>query len=149
VYDSLGGIMACDMCGANEKLYRARVEGTMLTVCVNCAKHGTIIEEIKQKKAPLPQVEEPEELIVSDYAKLIRDARGNEKQETFAKRINEKESLLKHWETGKAEPTLAQAKKLGKTLGIDLIETASNEYTPTKHTEGEALTIGDLLKGRK
>tara|TARA_Y100000310_G_C20416127_1_gene684408 strand:- start:309 stop:737 length:429 start_codon:yes stop_codon:yes gene_type:complete len=142
-------MMACDMCGVNEKLFRARVEGTMLTVCSNCAKHGTIIEEIKQKRAPLPQVEEPEELLVADYAKRIRDARGNEKQEDFAKKINEKESLLKHWETGKAEPTLAQARKLEKSLSISLIETDSTEYTPTQHEEGKALTIGDILKVRK
>jgi len=147
------------MCGKEtEDLYNAIIEGTNLKVCERCAKHGKIIKKIKPFVLPkkikrIAQPKEPEmeivEAVVDDYAKKIRDARSKSgmTQKEFAKKINEKESLLHKIETGAFKPSLPTAKKLQKILRIKLVEEREEEEIEMpKEKKGGALTIGDILK---
>jgi ribosome-binding protein aMBF1 (putative translation factor) len=72
----------CDLCGKGmEKLLRAEVEGTELTVCEGCGKYGVVLREaVEEKKSiVLPKkkviVEETEERIVPGFAEKIKRAR--------------------------------------------------------------------------
>ena len=62
--------------------------------------------------------------IVSDYALRIRNARTQNKlnQDQFAQKLNEKPSLLRRIEAGKAEPDIKLAKKIEKVYDIKLIK---------------------------
>jgi|TARA_Y100000310_G_scaffold271804_1_gene286449 putative transcription factor len=147
--------MKCDMCGSEGKLYKATIEDARLNVCHECSKFGKVtgivpqISDNKPKKVASEELEvEVMEMVVSDYAEKIRGKRGHLglKQEEFAKKINEKESLLQKIESGRFEPSIALAKKIGNFLRINLVE----EYKEThgKHAKSKtgSFTIGDFIK---
>ncbi|MCK4589189.1 MAG: TIGR00270 family protein [Nanoarchaeota archaeon] len=148
----------CEMCGQETELVNAEIEGIEMTVCQNCARFGQVKDIPKEKIATLkktnqkPMRSEPHlevtESIIPDYPKKIREAREQLglKQEDFAKKINEKESLLHKMETGSFKPSLSLARKLEKLLGIKLIQQIEEEKFTTAKTSSEGLTIGDLIK---
>ncbi len=156
--------MYCEMCGKDEKLFLSEVEGVKLKVCKNCAGFGKTIRPIapklpkKKEKAREKRVKskEKEEIeiikdVTADYPKIIRKAREklNLKQEEFARKINEKESIVHKIESGKFKPSIKLAQKLEKLLNIKLIEESIDEETPISQGSGEAMTIGDLLQAKK
>ncbi len=148
----------CEICGQETELVQAGIEGMDMSVCSNCAKFGKIKERPKvkpetvQKVSRRPVSREPHleetETIVSDYAQKIRKARERLglKQEEFAKKINEKESLLHKMETGSFEPSLPLARKLERLLNIKLVEKIEEKRVITPKTPAEGLTIGDMIK---
>lgn len=152
--------MNCEMCGKEAELYTANIEGTHLKVCKKCAGHGRILEKPKSQTAPRrikkpAKKEEPEEkelteAVTEDYAKKIRDARTKLEmtQKEFAKKINEKESLLHKMETGSFKPPIPLAKKLEKILNIKLVEQREEEKVvmPKQKKSSGPLTIGDMIK---
>jgi len=155
--------MQCDLCGTEGELFLAEVEGTRLNVCKRCSDFGKIIRRVKseievkkEKEADVKKIkkilfQEPEinETIVVDYAKRIKDAREKLglKQEDFAKKVNEKESLVHHIETGKFEPSIGLARKLEKFLKIKLVEEYKEEKEPlSAKTKSDDYTIGDVIK---
>ena len=150
--------MNCEMCGKETELYKAVIEGTPLQVCEKCANHGKILKEIRtaepkkirKKKVVAEQIEtETTEGVVDNYAKIIRIARTKTgmTQKEFARKINEKESLLHKLETGNFKPSIPLEKKLEKILHIKLIEEREEEKVSVpKAGKSEALTIGDLMK---
>lgn len=143
--------MQCELCGAEGPLYKVKIEGSIMNVCGKCRKFGTPVRTYK-KIISEKKIEKPEiiEAIVSDYAKLIRNARENHnmKQEEFAMKINEKDSIIHKVETGHFKPSLKLAKKIEKFLGIKLIEIVNeSENQLTSHKEEKnAFTIGDFIK---
>lgn len=152
--------MNCDICGRDALLYTVLVEGSELKVCEKCSAAGRIIKrpEIVIPKKPnktesvraAQAVKEIVETIVEDYGARIRQARDKTglTQKEFAKKINEKESILHKLETGSFEPPMLLAKKLEKTLHIVLIEQTEQEkeQAPAKKEKSDGLTIGDMLK---
>ncbi len=126
--------MQCDLCGSTKNLVRAKIEGTELIVCQECAKFGTVLGPIKTKpekpkqepvKQPTkPSIEEEILIINPDYPAIIKKAREKLglKQSEFAKLIKEKESVVHKLETGELEPSIKLAKKLEHVLKIKLIE---------------------------
>ncbi|MEM4263660.1 MAG: multiprotein bridging factor aMBF1 [Candidatus Woesearchaeota archaeon] len=153
--------MNCDICGRDAPLYTILVEGSELKVCERCSSTGKIIKKpeialpIKKsnKQEPIKKaktVKELVETIVEDYATRIRKAREKTgmTQKEFAKKINEKESIVHKLETGSFEPPVALAKKLEKLLKIKLIEQTEQEkeIVQEKKEKSEGLTIGDILK---
>lgn len=156
--------MACDMCGKeveNSKLFYAKVEGTMLRICDGCTKFGKIVKRVEEERVQVKQQarfipkseEEIEDMIVEDYAQLIKLAREKKgiKQEDFAKQINEKESLIHKIETGHMEPNIKLANKIEQFLGIHLVEEVQlqNHRDHTKKENLNNFTIGDIIKTRK
>ncbi|MHA2123498.1 MAG: multiprotein bridging factor aMBF1 [Promethearchaeota archaeon] len=132
----------CPVCGGIiwGKGQKVLLEGAKITVCDNCAQHGTKItrpttvyraKKVYQKRPQsttrkhIVKPERIEELeIVSDYAKKIRNARNNRglNQDQFAQKLNEKPSLLRRIEAGKVEPTIKLSKKIEKIYDIKLLK---------------------------
>lgn len=145
------------MCGKEAELVQAIVEGTMLSVCSNCAKYGNVIEvrkpEIKkERKAIVKEELEIIEIVVKDYAEKIKKAREAKEltQEKLAKAIAEKESVIQNLESAQLRPSLKLARKLEQFLHVKLIDTHKEEASKKKFDlKDKSLTIGDLLKIKK
>ena len=146
------------MCGQETNLINAEIEGIDMSVCHKCARFGKV-KEVSRDKAQIlkrfsqkPFRSEPHlefnERIIPDYPQKIREARERLglNQEDFAKKINEKESILHKMETGSFKPSLSLARKLEKILGIQLIQEIEEEKVSTTKIASEGFTIGDLIK---
>ncbi|HLC96584.1 MAG TPA: multiprotein bridging factor aMBF1 [Candidatus Nanoarchaeia archaeon] len=148
----------CEMCGSEGKMFKAEIEGSFLTVCSNCAGFGKIISEVKQQversDKPEPakfKQKEQMSIVVEDFADRIRKKREalNLTQEEFAQKVNEKVSVIHHIETGKLTPNLDLAQKLGKFLGISLVEEHEEAHEGHKAHDPGSYTIGDFIKIKK
>ena len=146
---------SCELCGRKTELIDAIVEGSMLSVCKNCAKFGNVIEIQKPRLTERPTErmildlqEENEEYIVDDYAQKIKSARErlNLKQEQLALRIAERESVIHKIESGNMIPTIHLARKLGKFLNIELINPYKEPEKAKMDLKDKEITIGDLIK---
>lgn len=147
------------MCGAKTKLFRTVIEGTEMNVCRDCSKFGKVIGELKEKETPkkserakrdAPDVEILH-VIVEDYAQKIKNAREKLglKQKEFAKKLNEKVSLIHKIETGSFEPNISLARKLEKFLNIDLLEQYEEAHKKGVQSKSDELTIGDFIRIKK
>ncbi len=144
---------ACELCGKDTQLFVAIVEGSKLNVCSNCGRFGKVLRKppvVVQKKASEAKIV-PVEVVVTDYALLIRTAREKSglTQKDFAGSLNEKESIIQKIENGLFVPPIAMARKLEKLLKIKLVEVEQEgEVSKEKRASGP-LTIGDLLNVKK
>ena len=158
-----GDNMPCEMCGKEGNVLKADIEGAVLVVCNECAKFGKIISRvrapIKNKKSESQpakkQVQtvkrELLQLIVEDYAKVIKEAREKLglKQQDLARKIAEKESLIQNIETEKFVPGMDLARKFERFLKIKLIEQHEESHQQKFKAKSAALTIGDMLSLKK
>ena len=96
----------------------------------------------------LQEKEEKIELLVEGCADLIKKKRESMgiSQKDFAIKINEKESMIHKIETGIFRPSISLAKKLGKFLGIKLIEEHQETHEKFKKPKEEGFTLGDFIK---
>ena len=162
--------MRCEVCGQKIRTdpTRALIEGAILTVCVECSKHGKKItdEEFNRKSGPLKKtpvsysikpikkrkieakIEITQEL-VSDYALKIKQAREklNLTHEDLGKKINVKTSVLSKLETGKISPNNKLVSKLERGLKLKLLIPISKDDTPSvfSKSSNSVLTMGDLI----
>ncbi len=151
------------MCGKPaEDLARALIERVELEVCMDCSKFGKVIAQVRRpsareqgrqwiKKHAQQPKEEKIELIVEDYAELIKKKRESLglSQKDFAVKINEKESLVHKIETGAFEPPIALAKKLEKILHVKLIEGHDEKFVNSRSEKGAGFTLGDFIRLKK
>jgi|TARA_B100001964_G_C13709435_1_gene369623 putative transcription factor len=145
------------MCGKEAELFITEVEGTELQVCKDCSGFGSVKRKISTKPAferkILPKQVKPEiiEVINPEYASMVKKKRESLSisQENFAKKINEKVSLIHHIETGKTEPSIALAKKLERFLNISLVKQDEQIPVHIEKSSSEAMTIGDMIKVKK
>ena len=149
------------MCGSESRLYKTLIEGTELNVCKECASFGKILAPVKievseKKKAKIIKIQQgPEnevmQVIIKNYGEKIRKAREalGLKQEDFAKKISEKESLIHKIETNNFEPNIDLARKLERFLKIRLIEQYEETYDKSPKAKGDSFTIGDFIKIKK
>lgn len=146
----------CDLCGrTTDDLVKSVIEGVPLDACKDCAKFGKVISQPirpgakeQARRFQNSQKEEKSEMIVEDYAELVkkkREAMGFT-QKDFASRLNEKETMIHKIETGSFMPPLPLAKKLEKVLGIKLIEEYSENQELIKPAKREGFTLGDFIK---
>jgi putative transcription factor len=152
------------MCGSENHLFKARIEGSLLNVCQKCAKFGKVLASVQdpkliakvqkkqqtlQKTAPISEKEITESL-VENWNDLIKKKREslNLTQEEFAKKINEKESIIHKIETGSFEPNISLARKLEKFLKIKLVEQGTAQEEVPGATKSEEFTLGDFIKVR-
>ena len=151
----------CEMCGSTvSRLVSAKIEGTIMKVCPNCARYGSQLEPPSQRvnnftaSRPKRVFVNPDDnrVIVKNYSSVIKNARESKglKQEQVAKQLNEKESLIHSIESGHLSPSFKTARKLEKFFGIRLIEdipSLPDESEDALESQGaEPLTMGDLLK---
>ena len=90
---------------------------------------------------------EEETVFVDNYGKLIITVRKrmNLTREEFAKKINEKESVIKRVESEEMRPNDALSKKIERFLGIKLTKTYEKKRIDKKPQRGR-LTIGDVVE---
>ncbi|MFH0979086.1 MAG: multiprotein bridging factor aMBF1 [Candidatus Woesearchaeota archaeon] len=146
--------MQCELCGKEEALLRTSVEGIELMVCEKCSKYGKLLPNkpaslVVPSKKPERQREEPaQEIVVGNYAVLVKQAREalGLKQEEFANKISEKTSLIHNIESGRYQPPIELARKIERFLKIKLVEEYKENSNQAKPKAAEGLTVGDLIK---
>ncbi|MCR5027176.1 MAG: multiprotein bridging factor aMBF1 [Methanobrevibacter sp.] len=158
--------MECEICGkpvSETNPTRAKIEGSVMVVCKECAKLGTI-----QKAPPKPRFQqnkkgkrntkqqkrnyrndEPTEELIENYNTIVRNAREskNWSREDLGKKINERVSVINRIESGKMTPDNKLTKKLEKALNIKLLESVNevdlNQFI--NNSSGER-TLGNIMK---
>lgn len=152
----------CDLCGKEDSLIDAIVEGTMLSVCRSCLKFGEAIpvnkpvqQETRRANIVIEKDEAldfPEESLIENFSLKIKAAREAKemKQEDLAKSLAEKESVIHRIEAGQLEPDDKLVKKLEQFFGLSL-KTKVNVKRKIKSLDlkNSNLTIGDLLDIQK
>ena len=153
------------MCGTEANLFRVSIEDAILNVCKSCSSYGKVLSavktptgrDLKNKKKEESAAKEflrPAEtifVIVPDYAQKIKKKReklGIEQKE-FAKQVRERDSLISKIETGSVEPNIKLARKLEKHLKIKLVEEYQEKPKLLAKSEGDGVTIGDMIKIKK
>jgi putative transcription factor len=137
--------MLCEMCGTDvEATSRVKIERSVLQLCPNCAKFGTPVDP---PPGPAPStaptrlrvgparpsasrrfeerdvyLEMPEMELAPDWFQRIRVAREHRgwTPEVFAKKLNEKKSVVLKVESGSFRPPDALIRKIEHHLGIRL-----------------------------
>lgn len=137
--------MDCEICGRGcERLLQALIEGARLSVCERCAKSGRVVA-VPQQARPQPRAAEQEAEIATDYAERIKNARERMHigRDVLAELTNEKESYLRRIEAGETVPSEELARRLGKALGITLMEETADVSVSTSH-KSKATTLADI-----
>lgn len=146
--------MECQICGKNiSPLIKVEVEGAIIEVCEKCIKFGTRIVP-QQAYQPIKRKIEVEKLkeneLVTNYGELIkkyRESKGLTREE-FAKRIGERESVIKRIEEEKLEPTEELTKRIENFLKIKLTQEISGEIKYKEEKKRPKLTVGDVVEVR-
>lgn len=158
--------MRCEVCGREirgEPYYRI-IEGGRLTVCSQCSKFSDQEWDPRVPKArksptrrrsaqPKPRrrsdIEAAENLeLVEGYGMVIKKARQKKGMsvEDFAKKISEKESVVKKLEKEDINPPLNLVRKVQHELGVNLLEEAETSSGPVLTRPMGPRTFGDLIK---
>jgi len=90
---------------------------------------------------------EKETFFVDNYGKLIVETRGKKKltREEFAKKINEKVSVIKRVESEEMEPDDVLTEKIERFLEIKLKKPYEEKPIGKKQIKGD-LTLGDVVE---
>ncbi len=143
--------MDCELCGRRAE-GKARIEGTVVSVCGACARFGEAIYEAKPVKIPdKPRYRQPEEVyFVDNLAAVVKNAREdmNLAREELAERIKEKSSVIERIEKG-MRPEKHVVEKLERVIGVRLISSAEAEKTIIEKKSSEPLTLGDVVTIKK
>ena len=125
-----------------------------LKVCDACARFGTIRRKVKVQSFTSHRVqpEGPQFKVVDTYAAVLRSAREKKgmTQGDFATFLKEKESVLAQWEAGGVKPEIETAQRVGRMLGIKVVEREEIISTPVEvRKQADELTLGDFIKVKK
>lgn len=159
--------MECEICGKpvpEHNPIRAKIEGSVMVVCKECSKLGTIQKAppkpkyMKQDKSKRPKNtksrnysrnDEPSEELIEDFELKVRNARESKdwSREDLGKKINERVSVITRIETGKMTPDVKLTRKLEKALNIKLLEKVDNVDLNQfiSNSSGER-TLGNVMK---
>ena len=162
--------MECEICGKpvpeNNPL-RAKIEGSVMVVCKECSKLGTIqkapakpkyVKQNNKSKRPTTtrnrnrnysRRDEPSEELIEDFSFEVRKAREAKdwSREELGKRINERVSVISRIETGKMTPDTKLTKKLEKALNIKLLEKVDNiDLNQFISSSSGERTLGNVMK---
>ena len=128
------------------------MEDTILEVCEDCSKYGELVETrpvriIKVRRMPTLKEEEDETVMIDNYGKKIIEAREktNLTREEFAKKINEKESVIKRIESEEMRPNDKLLEKIERFLDIKLRIPYEMKKLAAKPRRGK-LTVGDIVE---
>ena len=155
----------CDMCGKEGRLVKAKVESTVLDLCEQCVRFGEVITrpDIISKNIPSPMQprQRPKRkevllMVVPDYAEKIGQARKKMglKQEEFAKRLNEKCSIMQKIESGQFKPSIDTARKFERQLKVPLVEQYDEKGEIPLGNAGQkkkddGFMLGDFIKDKR
>lgn len=149
--------MNCEICGREikGKGFKIVVEGSEVTVCGSCKQYGTEKKPsvasqpgarrvVLKKKKVSTKIEFTEEL-VEDFHVIVKREREKRgwSQEQLAKKIQEKESLIKKIENAEITPEPEVVEKLEKLFNIKLRE----QVPEIKIEKSKSLvpTLGDIV----
>ena len=146
--------MECEICGkVTRKIFITEIEGIALRVCEECSKSGRILNIVEERKTikdkqKLKMEFEEEYELVENYGKLIAEARKkmNLSIEELAKKIGEKESLIRKIEREEIRPSDKVIEKLEKFLKIKLKEKIEVKFKNEKKGKEMKLRIVDVVK---
>ena len=154
--------MRCEVCGQEIRGEPRRrvIEGAKMVVCGRCTHYGSEDwspissnrprrrnrRSVVRRKSEVEQAEELE--LVVDYGKIIKTARQNAKMsvEDLARKIQEKESVIKKLEKEEFNPNPSLARKLQRVLGIEIMEKVENSSGPILSRPLGTRTLGDLIR---
>lgn len=143
----------CELCGKEGTVINAIVEGTQMAVCPACGKFGRVIQKPVAHFVQKQVVSTPEtpEVVVSDYAQIIHQAREKSgmTMKEFAMKLSEKESIIHKIENGQFVPPISMARKLEKLLHVKLVEMEEEGKTEKAQKASGPLTIGDIINLKK
>ncbi len=153
--------MRCEVCGSEIRgrpFYRI-IEGGKMTVCGRCARFGSAdwdphqprpqLRERTAPRRPRSEVEAAENLeLVEDYGEKIRKAREKTRMtvEEFAKKIGEKESVVKKLEKGELSPDIGLVRKVRNFLGLEILVAGETLAVPASAKPATERTLGDIMK---
>ena len=151
--------MECEICGrqVSDNPKKAKIEGSVMIVCDECAKLGKIQKappkpKFRKSNKPKKNKDEPKEELVEDFNVKIRKAREskNLSREELGQKIYEKVSVINRIESGKMIPDIRLTKKLENALNITLIENVE-ELDLSKYTgnPSQGRTLGNVVKIKK
>ncbi len=147
--------MECEICGrqVSDNPKKAKIEGSVMIVCDECAKLGKI-----QKAPPKPKFRKSNKpkknkTTKQNYSKdepkeeLVEE---NLSREELGQKIYEKVSVINRIESGKMIPDIRLTKKLENALNITLIENVE-ELDLSKYTgnPSQGRTLGNVVKIKK
>jgi len=160
--------MECEICGKpvpENNPIRAKIEGSVMVVCKECSKLGTIqkappkpkyVKQNKNKKTTnntrrrnYSRNDEPTEELVEDFSFEVRKARESKdwSREELGRKINERASVITRIETGKMTPDTKLTKKLEKALNIKLLEKVDNiDLNQFINSSSGERTLGNIMK---
>ena len=130
-----------------------------MIVCDKCSSLGEVKEVARKPKASntknspgssgktsASRKSKPEKVLKRDYGSLVREAREDEdlKMEELARKISEKESVVRRIENKDLKPNTELSKKLERELDINLY-TDYEEAQVSTDSDDESLTIGDVV----
>ena len=159
--------MECEICGKpvpENNPIRAKIEGSVMVVCKECSKLGTVqkappkpkyLKQNKGKKPAntrkrnYPRNDEPSEELIEDFSFEVRKAREAKdwSREDLGKKINERVSVITRIETGKMTPDTKLTKKLEKALNIKLLEKVENvDLNQFINSSSGERTLGNVMK---
>lgn len=149
--------MDCDMCGREHALLNVAVEGSVLSLCEGCSRFGKVVGRIamaaaaKKKEEKAAVAEDEAEFVVANLGQLLKQKREQLglKQEEFAKKVAVKESVLHKMETGQFRPSIKEARRLEKLLGLRLVEKIEAVEGIVPQAKKDQLTLGDMIKIKK
>lgn len=150
--------MQCDLCGKEEELFKASIEGVEMNVCKKCGGFGKILGPVetertaerprKKKRYREEEQKRVVERVVGDFGERVKKRREEKgwTQEELAEKIAEKESVIHKIESGHFEPSMQLTRKIERFLGIKLTERIEEKkQLRKKEREGQTLTIGDMI----
>ena len=158
--------MRCEVCGREiqgNPYYRV-IEGGRLTVCSQCSQFSTQACDPARPQArksptrrrsaqPSPRrrsdIDAAESLeLVEGYGMLIKKARQRKglSVEDFAKKIREKESVVKKLEKENMNPPMNLVRKIQNALGISILEEAAKSSGSVLSRPMGPRTLGDMIK---
>jgi len=157
--------LRCEVCGREifgQPYYRI-IEGGRMTVCGRCAQFSNQEWDPRAPKAQprsrrsaasarprrRSDIEVAEATaLVENYGELIRKTRQRKGMtvEDFAKKLSEKESVIKNFEKEQLNPTMTLIRKVERELGITLIEEAEVGTGAVLTRPMGPRTLGDMIK---
>ncbi len=161
--------MICEMCGIEVPVTKpVFIEGTKLSVCMNCARFGDenkaggpsgapvtagVVEERLQRREKRMSTRNIYESstsveLVDDFGREVREARESKGMtiEEFANSINEKKGTIAKIESNNIIPDDKLIKKLEKALGISLRETVQTGVSVGSRKSAGGMTLSNFIK---
>jgi len=153
--------MNCEICGKKitSKPVQILIERSVLTVCQECSRYGTVVDKktaaniqqpllkpsSKIKSKVVKKDKFDEFVLVDNFGGLIRRGRVSLgiSREEFAKKLGEKESVIRRIEAGEMYPPADLTSKIERLLKITLRAKVEDSFKGDLPTSS-SLTLGDV-----